>query len=360
MIYFIQNKIPIINFGMQALVCKEIVKKYPQTTSRIDRLAWFIVDKIIRNEFITFAYSQSISFIHISAKIGDGIIVYGSPKSKYYQINMREKYYVDYFNRKNYIKNYISWRDETNIPVKNEEDLENFELPEAEDFYTPLMLKFAKLHYPKHFYLGMITGPYESGHAMRGMVELLQDFYKNQHFAKKILDKVTEIGIETGKVLIENGADGILIGDDYGTQETLQMSPRIWKKFILANLKRQVRIFRNRGAYVFLHSCGNIEAILDILVNECKFDVIHPLQPTAMNALKIIEEYKDKFVPMTGLEVQNSLPRKKPEEIKEEVRRFIEASGGRIIIAPTNSITNETPAENIMSGIKAAEEYKTT
>ncbi len=345
-------------FGMQAKIMMKFVNAYPEMTRKLDSVVWKILSKVPEKdrEFLVFLYSQSLSFIHLSAKLGDAIVSYAAPASKYYDINISKKSYTDFFGRVNYVKDYIGWRDETKIPVKDEESLECFEWPTVDD-RAALMLKVAKALYPKHFHIGMVTGPYEASHAIVGMVEFLTAIYENPSFVEKVLDGVTKLDVELVKVLGENGADAIIMGDDYGMQERAMFSEDVFSRLFEKRDKKIVKTAKRMGMYAFLHSCGNIEVLLHKII-KCGFDVIHPLQPGAMNTVEVIKKYADVFVPMTGIDVQ-AIPFMSVEETVKDVLKYINASSGRIIVAPTNAITNDANIENVIAAFRAPELYTT-
>jgi uroporphyrinogen-III decarboxylase len=70
-------------------------------------------------------------------------------------------------------------------------------------------------------------------------------------------------------VLVENalavGADAISVGDDFGTQQALMMSPKVWRRFFKPRYRELLAPVVAAGKAVFFHSCGHIELILDDL-----------------------------------------------------------------------------------------------
>ena len=60
-----------------------------------------------------------------------------------------------------------------------------------------------------------------------------------------------------------------------------------------------------------------------------------------------------------GIDVQDLLPNKTPQEIKDEIRRRIDILGerGGYIVAPAHNIQPDTSVDNILAFFKAAKEY---
>ena len=97
---------------------------------------------------------------------------------------------------------------------------------------------------------------------------------------------VTEFALKNLRALmpeVRNYVDVVWLGsDDWGTQKTLIASPKIFRKLFLPYRRRINDEFHRLApeAKTFLHSCGAIYDLLDMIV-ECGFDVLNPVQWTA-------------------------------------------------------------------------------
>ena len=60
-----------------------------------------------------------------------------------------------------------------------------------------------------------------------------------------------------------------------------------------------------------------------------------------------------------GIDVQDLLPNKTPQEIKDEVRKRIDilGKGSGYIVAPAHNIQPDTSVDNILAFFKAVREY---
>ena len=125
---------------------------------------------------------------------------------------------------------------------------------------------------------------FEKANSARGIEHFLGDLAGNRAFAKRMLDTI----IEKNVVMLENilsypEIDGVMLGSDWGSQRGMLMSPATWRELIAPGELREYRLVHDAGKDVWLHSCGNIEVILDDLV-EMGLDV--PLE----NVLALIEQ----------------------------------------------------------------------
>ncbi len=66
---------------------------------------------------------------------------------------------------------------------------------------------------------------------------------------------------------VELGADAVFIANDLGLNTQTFLDPDTLRKFFLPQLKKQIQAGQQAGARVILHSCGNINSILEDIVD---------------------------------------------------------------------------------------------
>ena len=160
-----------------------------------------------------------------------------------------------------------------------------------------------------------------------------------------MIDKWSEIGV-----------DGILFGDDWGTQERLFVEPETWRELIKPELARMYAAARKRGLFVFQHTDGCVQDIVGDLV-ELGCDCIDPCQPLANDLAMLKRLYGDKLTFRGAVDSQYTLTLGTPKEVEEEVKTRIEqlAPGGGYICEPSHYVP--FPEENVQAMINAARKY---
>ena len=124
-------------------------------------------------------------------------------------------------------------------------------------------------------------------------------------------------------------------------------------------MQKIFELCHSNGLHTFMHTCGNVTEIVPDLI-EIGLDVLHPIQPYAMDAEYIVREYGKDLAFFGGIDVQYLLPMGTPEQIDMEVRRIIrlfDRPDGGFIAACANTIMPETPFENISALFKALKKY---
>jgi uroporphyrinogen decarboxylase len=111
----------------------------------------------------------------------------------------------------------------------------------------------------------------------------LMNMVSRPDFAKAFLEKILSLcKTHMGHFLeaLDENLDVIVIGDDLGTQESLLMSPQMYRQFLkpihadwIAFIKARTKV---RG---FFHSDGDVTPLLDDLV-QIGGDILNPIQWT--------------------------------------------------------------------------------
>lgn len=235
-------------------------------------------------------------------------------------------------------------------------DLSGYKFP---DPYAPGRFDGFKERMEAHsdlFLLAWAGDFFERAHFLRGLDNLLADLHLNPQFVHDLLDNILKFLLGNVNQLAELGVDGIFLSDDYGHQHSLLMSPAHWREFIKPRLKELFSKIKSKGLFTFLHSCGNVSEIVPDLI-EVGLDVLHPIQPEAMDIASLKAKYGGKLAFYGGISTQQTLPRSTPEEIEEKVKQTTQfmARGSGYILAPGITLQHDVPLENILAFIRAAQ-----
>ena len=200
---------------------------------------------------------------------------------------------------------------------------------------------------------------FERAWTLRSMQELLVDFILNKEFVNKLMDSIVEYNMAVIDLASQYDIDCIMFGDDWGQQQGLIMGPDLWREFIKPRLKKMYDRVKERKLYVAQHSCGDIREIFPDLI-ELGLDIYNTFQPEIYDVIKMKKLYGDKITFYGGISTQTLLPRAAPEEVKAEVRRFMDILGynGGYIVAPTHAMPDDIPTENILAFLDVVQNQK--
>ena len=147
---------------------------------------------------------------------------------------------------------------------------------------------------------------------------------------------------------LDLGIDMIHVSDDWGGQQNLMFSPEIWWRLIYPYHKSTCDVVKKRDAFLSLHSDGNINAVVDGIV-DLGFDVVHPWQESAgMSLLDFKEKWRGSFVVMGGLDVQTTIGFGRLDHLQVEIERVMRmfADGG-LIFCTTHSVQDHCSLDEL-------------
>lgn len=249
-------------------------------------------------------------------------------------------------------------------PLAEVEDLSNFQIPDfsRDERYEGSRETIAKYGNEYAIVGGIACTLFEIAWYLRGMEKFMEDMLTNKDFANELLDKLMQWVLIAGKKLAKLGVDILWIGDDYGTQDRMLLSPKLWREFIKHRYAEIFEEFRevNPNIMIAFHSDGYIEPIIPDLI-EIGLDILNPVQPKCMNPARLKRLFGNKLTFWGTVDVQEVLPFGSVRDVEEEVKLRIQTvgKGGGLLLGPTQPIQPDVKIENILAFYRAAKKYGT-
>ena len=196
---------------------------------------------------------------------------------------------------------------------------------------------------------------------MRGFNNFLIDLARNNYPNKTIqlINSVFTFHLN----IIENlkkhcpPLDSIMMVDDFGTQKSAFISPRIFRKFFKEPYKQLANLTHDLGMDFILHSCGDVLALLpefiELGVDVMEFDSPHM---TGVDNFKdLAKERRIAFWLCSN--IQSTYIYGTPKEVEEEIKYYIKEigknEGGLAIWEYPSNKSIGTPKKNIRAQRKA-------
>ncbi len=207
--------------------------------------------------------------------------------------------------------------------------------------------------------------PFERAYAMQGMETFLLNMARDPDFARALMERIAVYCKQLmGRFLEELGdnVDIIKIGDDLGTQESLMISPKMYRELLKPIHADFISYIKARtNAKILFHSDGDVAPLIDDFV-EIGVDILNPIQTSAgsMSDLPSLKKrHGNNIVFCGGIDTHRVLPYGSPAEVRQEVKRVIDilGPGGGCMIGAVHTVMNDVPPENVLAMVDAVEEF---
>jgi uroporphyrinogen decarboxylase len=203
------------------------------------------------------------------------------------------------------------------------------------------------------FFIGCDVSPcvFEMTFRLRGMENALLDLLTG---GDDLLARCGDFSVQLAQSACQRfRLDWLWTGDDVASQQSMMMSPDVWRRMIKPHLQRVTAVGKSHNLPVAYHSCGAIADIIPDLI-EIGVDVLNPIQSNCpgMEPERLKRDFGRHLTFMGGVDTQGLLPNGTPNEVRRQTSHLIETladDGGGYILAASHTVPPETPDENLFA-----------
>jgi uroporphyrinogen decarboxylase len=250
-----------------------------------------------------------------------------------------------------------AWLDEHQGAIQTWDDLEQYPWPSVKDmdFFG---FEYINAHLPDG--MGLMTchagGMFEHLSQIMSLEGLCLALYDQPALVSAVSDRVGELMVAFYRHLLDlDRVIAIFQGDDMGFRTGTLVAPAALREYVLPWHKRFAAMAHERGVPYFVHSCGNIEAIMPDLVEEVGIDGKHSFEDAILPVQDFQARYGERIAVLGGLDV-DILAASSAEVVRRKTRFLIETCGarGRYAVGSGNSIPSYIPVENYLAMVDEA------
>ena len=235
-----------------------------------------------------------------------------------------------------------------------EDDIDAFDWPGPAEHMDPEECRKAVEAVPEDYaVMGVLwSAHFQDVYSAFGMEKAFVKMLKHPDIFNEVHNRIVDFYIEANEIFYDatkNMLDAVLVGNDFGGQKRLMLSPRHLAEFAMPGAKRIVEQAQSYGLKVIYHSCGSVfDAIPELM--KTGVDAIHPIQALAkdMNPIKLKKHYGGRISFCGGVDHQELLVFGNTNQVREKVRELKKIFPTGLIVSPSHeAILPDIPPENV-------------
>jgi len=186
---------------------------------------------------------------------------------------------------------------------------------------------------------------------LMGYETLCYALYEQRDLVAAIAARLGEIYRVVAQRMLEFDRVKIIWGaDDMGFRSGTLISPKDLREFVLPGHKLMAQMAHAAGRPYLLHSCGNLRAIMEDLIEDVGIDAKHSFEDTIEDVAEAKRRYGGRIAVLGGIDM-DFLCRASEAEVRERVRKTLAACqpGGGYCLGTGNSVANYLPLDNYLA-----------
>ena len=147
----------------------------------------------------------------------------------------------------------------------------------------------------------------------------------------------------------------LISNDDWGFNSQTMLSPEDFEKYLFPWHRKIAAACHKAGKPVILHSCGQLEKVMDVIIDDIGYDGKHSYEDKIMPIEDAYEKYHSRIALLGGIDL-DFVCRHLPDEVYQRSKKMMERSAerGSYALGTGNSVPYYTPDENYFAMTKAA------
>ena len=173
----------------------------------------------------------------------------------------------------------------------------------------------------------MPTGVFERLHFLMGFEDMLMNFLLEPEDMMDLCNAIGEYRYQYMKLIVDHIKPDIMLShDDWGSKNSLFVSPDTWREFIKPNYAKTYGYMKEKGVIIMHHADSFMEQIVEDMV-ELGIDIWQGVIPEN-DIPKLQKQLNGRMTLMGGIDASIvDRADSTEEEIRKEVRRACEAYG---------------------------------
>lgn len=184
--------------------------------------------------------------------------------------------------------------------------------------------------------------------------------FDDAELVKDVCDKVGAILNRYYEIVSEFDFVGaVIVNDDWGYNSQTMLKAGDMREYIIPWHKKMVATIHKAGKPAIMHSCGQLEAVMDDIIDDVKFDAKHSYEDNILPVEAAYDKWGKRIAIIGGIDV-NFICTAKPDEICKRVNGLLDKTmeTGGYALGTGNSVPYYVPKQNYYAMILAALSWK--
>jgi uroporphyrinogen decarboxylase len=248
-------------------------------------------------------------------------------------------------------------------PITTWEEFEAYPWPDADDASTDALEWYCE-NLPSEMGIVATLGAHVAEDLMylMGYETLCYSLYDQRDLVRAVADRLWELTVAGASRAAELERVIAVWGlDDMGFKTGTLISPDDLREFVLPAHRMAAEIAHGADKLYFIHSCGNLAAIMEDLIEDVGIDGKHSFEDAIESVVVAKGKYGDRIALLGGIDV-DFLCRAEEGQIRRRVRETLEAClpGGGYCLGTGNTVPNYMPVDNYLAMLDEGRRFSTT
>ncbi len=198
---------------------------------------------------------------------------------------------------------------------------------------------------------GWVEGPCAEASDLRGIINIMTDFYDDPQFVRDLFEFVLEMELRFARAQIDAGIDIMGVGDAAASL----VGPEIYEEFVWPYEKRLVDELHALGTRVRLHICGNTRFMLEGMGKlGCEIVDLDFLAPISEGRAKMGPDQ----VLLGNIDPVSVLQDGSSEDVNQAISQCHKDAGPRYIVSAGCEVTRDTSYDNLRTLVDYAQHHQ--
>jgi len=231
-------------------------------------------------------------------------------------------------------------------PITNWQEFESYPWPEMARAETRV-LEWYQRNLPEDMcIIGGLTGHFaENLSWLMGYETLCYALYDQPDLVQAIYERELAMDRAVTELLLQfERVQAVWGSDDMGYRSGTLISPQAMRRYVLPGHKALAKLAHDAGRPYILHSCGNLDAIMEDLIEDVQIDGKHSYEDVIVPPQEAKRRWGNRISILGGIDV-DFLCRSDEAAVRQRTRETLAACqpGGGFCLGTGNSVANYIP-----------------